>query len=205
MEELRARRRAVSEEKVAPPASGNYLAWRFVPVTEDRASDPAVKAVLDAYDRDVAAANLAYAKANPRACPEAAPGEASFVGTAACAACHPAAQAFWTETGHARAWETLEKAQKQYDLNCVSCHVTGWERPGGACDIGRVEGREDVGCESCHGPGSLHAQAPTQAKLPAQVAERTCLGCHTPENSTAFDYGTYLPKILGPGHGAAAK
>ena len=28
-----------------------------------------------------------------------------------------------------------------------------------------------------------------------------CLECHTPEHSDHFDYGVYLPRILGPGHG----
>ncbi|WP_373046157.1 multiheme c-type cytochrome [Vulgatibacter sp.] len=203
--ELRERRRALAEEKVQPPATGSYLAWQFVPVTEDRAGDHAVKEILASYDRDVAAANLAYAQAHPRACPEPAQGEAVYVGGEACVGCHAAAQAFWKGTGHAHAFETLETIGKQYDLNCISCHVTGWERPGGACDVARVEGRKDVTCESCHGPGSLHAAAPTQVKLPAQVGEQTCKSCHTPENSTAFDYGTYLQKIVGPGHGEKAK
>jgi len=202
VEELQARRRALAEATVEPPATGNYLAWKFVPVTEDRASDPAVKQILADYDRDVAEANLAWAKANPRPCPTAAPGEASFVGGAVCAGCHPAAQAFWQETRHAHAWQTLVSVNKQYDLSCIGCHVTGWEKPGGACDVARTEGRENVTCESCHGPGSLHAAAPAQAKLPAAVPESTCVGCHTPENSTAFDHATYRTKIVGPGHGA---
>lgn len=203
--ELQARRRQLADEPVTPPATGNYLAWRFVPVTQDRPSDPEVKAVLAAYDRDVAQANLARARANPVPCPEAAPGAARFVGGEACAGCHAAATAFWKGTGHARAYETLERIEKQYDLSCIGCHVTGWERPGGVCDVAHVEGRKDVTCESCHGPGSLHVAAPQAAKLPAQVPESTCRSCHTPENSTAFDYATYLPKTLGPGHGQPAQ
>lgn len=203
--ELQARRSALAAEQVQAPATGSYLAWRFVPVTEDRKGDPAVQQVLTAYDRDVAEANLAYAKAHPQACPEAAPGEAHFVGGQTCAGCHAAADAFWKTTAHAHAYATLQKANKAYDLNCIGCHVTGWERPGGACDVAHVAGRENVTCESCHGAGSLHAAAPTRVKLPAQVGENTCRGCHTPENSTAFDFGTYLPKILGPGHGEKVK
>lgn len=203
--ELQVRRTQVADAEVAPPPTGNYLAWRFVPVTEERAADPEVRQVLAAYDRDVAQANLARARANPVPCPEAAPGEASFVGNDTCAACHGPALAFWKTTGHARAWETLVEIEKQYDLACISCHVTGWERPGGVCDVAHTEGRVDVGCESCHGPGSLHVQNPTQARLPAQVPERTCLSCHTPENSSAFHYETYRDRIVGPGHGAPAK
>lgn len=201
-DELRQRRKRLTEAKFEPPSSGNHFNYRFVPVTEDMPSDPKVKALIAAYDKDVAEANLAYALAQGDTCPEPVPGEAIYVGGAACAGCHPAADAFWKTTGHARAYETLEKIHKQYDLACISCHVTGWEKPGGACNVAQVEGRKDVTCESCHGPGSLHAQAPTQVKLPRQVGEATCLGCHTPENSLDFDYPTYLRKILGPGHGA---
>lgn len=204
LDELKARRSALAAAPVERPATGNVLAWRFVPVTEDRKPDPAVQQVLAAYDRDVAEANLAYAKAHPQACPAPAKGEASFVGGQACAGCHAAADAFWKSTAHAHAYATLEKAAKQYDLSCVGCHVTGWEKPGGACDVAQVAGRTNVTCESCHGPGSLHVAAPTKARLPAQVGENTCRGCHTPENSTAFDYATYRPKIVGPGHGAGA-
>lgn len=201
-DELRQRRKSLTEAKVEPPASGNHFSYRFVPVTEDHPSDPAVKALIANYDKDVAEANLAWALAHGDACPEPAPGEATYVGGATCAGCHPAADQFWKTTGHAKAYETLETIHKQYDLECISCHVTGWEEPGGACNVAKVEGRKDVTCESCHGPGSLHVKAPTQAKLPRQVGESTCLGCHTPENSLDFDYPTYLQKILGPGHGA---
>src|SRR5690606_29031718 len=102
-----------------------------------------VGAILAAYDREVGEANLAYAKANPRPCPKPVEGEAVFVGQASCAGCHPAAQAFWETTSHAKAYETLETANKQHDLSCISCHVTGWDRPGGACRIDQVEHRKD--------------------------------------------------------------
>lgn len=201
-DELRERRKSLTAAKVEPPSTGNHFSYRFVPVTQDHPSDPEVKALIAAYDRDVAEANLAWALTHGGGCPEAAPGEATYVGGATCAACHQAADGFWKTTHHAKAYETLEKVHKQYDLECISCHVTGWEKPGGACNVAKVEGRKDVTCESCHGPGSLHVASPTQVKLPRQVGEATCLGCHTPENSLDFDYPSYLQKILGPGHGA---
>lgn len=199
--ELRGRRRALSEAPIEPPATGSYLAWRFVPVTEDLPSNAKVKAILAGYDREVAQANLAFAQAEDKRCVEAAPGEASFVGTASCAGCHQAAHGVWQKTEHGDAYATLEAVNKQYDLSCISCHVTGWDEPGGPCRVDRVEGRKDVGCESCHGPGSLHVAAPLEARLQRQVPEATCKGCHTPEQSSAFDYASYLQRILGPGHG----
>jgi hypothetical protein len=202
--ELQARRQALAEAPLDVPTEGNTLAYRFVSITQDFAAHPQVRALLDGYDREVGEANLAYAKAHPKACPEPATGEASFVGQAACAACHPAAQQFWEGTGHGSAYATLEGVHKQYDLSCVSCHVTGWEQPGGACSVAQVEGRKDVGCESCHGPGSAHVQAPSKANIRTTVQEATCKSCHRPEHSLDFDYATYLQRILGPGHGEGA-
>jgi hypothetical protein len=61
-----------------------------------------------------------------------------------------------------------------------------------------------VGCEACHGPGSAHAAAPSTPGLIARkVAAPTCLGCHTPDQtSSGFDYAAFLGAVVGPGHGA---
>lgn len=203
--ELQARRQALAEAPLDVPSEGNTLAYRFVSITQDFEANPSLRALLDTYDREVAEANLAYAKAHPKTCPEAAEGEASFVGQATCASCHPAAQQFWVGTGHGSAYATLEGVQKQYDLSCISCHVTGWDEPGGPCSVAQVEGRKDVGCESCHGPGSAHVQAPSKANIRTTVQEATCKSCHRPEHSLDFDYATYLQRILGPGHGKDAQ
>ena len=201
LEELLVRKKELEGAAVELPAEGNVIAYRFAPITQDLSPDAEVRQILAAYDREVGEANLAYARENPRPCPEPAVGEATFVGQAACASCHPAAQAFWETTSHAKAYATLEEAHKQYDLSCISCHVTGWDRPGGACQIDKVEGRKDVGCESCHGPGSLHVAAPSKENIALRVSERTCRTCHRPDHSLEFDYATYLSRVLGPGHG----
>ena len=73
----------------------------------------------------------------------------------ACAKCHKPAVEFWKKTVHARAWKTLVEVDKQYHYDCIGCHVTGWEKPGGV-NLATVEkrGLVDVQCETCHGPGS---------------------------------------------------
>ena len=62
------------------------------------------------------------------------------------------AEAFdvWERTSHSRAYHTLEIASKNFNLSCVGCHVTGYQRPGGA-EVVQNDGRRDVQCESCHG------------------------------------------------------
>src|SRR5690606_9770420 len=201
IEERRERKGELEKASGELPAEGNQLGYRFAAITQDLEPHAEVRKILADYDREVSEANLAFARENPRPCPEPAAGEATFVGQATCAACHPAAQAFWETTSHAKAYATLEEAHKQYDLSCISCHVTGGDRPGGACQIGKVEGRKDVGCESCPGPGSLHAAAPSKENIELGVPEQTCRSCHRPDHSLEFDYATYLSRILGPGHG----
>jgi hypothetical protein len=107
--------------------------------------------------------------------------------------------------GHARAYATLEAVQKQYRLDCVACHVIGFQQAGGVCRVDQVAGRQNVGCENCHGPGSIHVVDRTRKTvLRPRPGPSLCVGCHTPENSIHFDFATYLPRVLGPGHGAPA-
>jgi hypothetical protein len=148
--------------------------------------------------------NLEWARTQGQDCPAPAKGQAAFVGSAACADCHADTVPVWEASKHHHAWETLEEQGKQFHLNCTGCHVTGWEQPGGVCRLDKVAGREDVGCESCHGPGSLHVEDPSPETITGKPGEKVCVTCHNPENSPHFDFATYLPKVLGPGHGQPA-
>jgi len=145
--------------------------------------------------------NLEWARAHGQDCPAPAKGQAAFVGNAACAECHAESFPVWDASKHHQAWKTLEEVGKQYHLNCTGCHVTGWEKPGGVCRLDKVAGRENVGCESCHGPGSLHVEDPSSDNVIAKPGQAVCVTCHNRENSPHFDFATYLPKVLGPGHG----
>jgi hypothetical protein len=178
---------------------------RFVPVEAALPEDPAVQKIIADYDRDVALLNLAWAREHGEPCPPAAKDEAAYVGNEACRSCHPAPFAVYEKTGHARAYATLESVQKQYRLDCVACHVIGFQQAGGVCRVDQVEGRKNVGCENCHGPGSLHvADGTGRTVLRPRPGPSVCVGCHTAENSIHFDYAKYLPRVLGPGHGMPA-
>ena len=200
-DELAARKQALLTAPPEPAASVNGFTLRFIPLESNLPSHPDAQALVAAYDADVGKMNLAWAKEHGQDCPRPPKGKAGFVGNEPCRTCHEDAFPMWEKTKHSHAWETLEGMGKQFHLNCVSCHVTGWEQPGGVCRLDKVAGREDVGCEGCHGPGSLHADGPTKDNILAAPGEALCVTCHNPENSPHFDFATYLPRILGPGHG----
>jgi len=211
--ELEERKRALLAAPLPQPAPGTKWAQAtFVPLTKELGADADAQKLVDAYDQKVTELNLAEARRQPESCPPPAPGERSFVGVNGCARCHEDATAFWTETKHARAYQTLVTVKKQFSLDCIQCHVTGWQQPTGVCRIDRTQvggpgvdgrgvGRQDVQCENCHGPGSEHVKDGTGAFIQLQVPASSCIRCHEAANSPHFDDAKYRPYIVGPGHG----
>jgi hypothetical protein len=167
--------------------------------------DDAGKAALAGYDQRVADGNkkrFAGVKAPP-----VPKGGAGYAGIEACVDCHEEAVEFWKTTVHANAYETLVDDNKQFDLSCVSCHVTGFRQPGGS-EVVENAGLIDVQCETCHGPSSLHVEdgGEKAGLTKLQAPQELCATeCHTPEHSDTFDYEAYLRDILGPGHGEKAR
>ncbi|MET0387655.1 MAG: multiheme c-type cytochrome [Polyangiales bacterium] len=185
----------------APAASGNAFSARYEPLTSDMTGDPQIGGVVDAYDARVNEHNrIAFADVRPVPAPEGAP---HYVGSAACQTCHAPAYSWWTQHQHGRAYTTLERVHKQFNLSCAGCHVTGYGKPGGATLV-HNEGLIHVGCESCHGPGSQHALSPSVSshKLTASPGEAICKQCHTPEHSDLFEYESYVARLRAKGHGA---
>ncbi|MCB9760451.1 MAG: hypothetical protein H6739_11485 [Alphaproteobacteria bacterium] len=121
----------------------------------------------------------------------------AFVGSNFCQGCHLSEHQQWASTGHANAWAALQKAQRQMDDDCFSCHVTGAFHPEGPQKPAQVGALVNVGCEACHGPGGQHTKAPTEHPMKAEVSVKTCTLCHDGEQDGGrFDYDAYLPKVL---------
>jgi 2',3'-cyclic-nucleotide 2'-phosphodiesterase (5'-nucleotidase family) len=190
----------LAREATARIPKGNAFDARFEQLTSDQPGDKPIASVVDAYDARVNEHNRsALADVAP---PPPQPGAAHYVGAAKCQSCHAAAYAWWTHQAHGHAYTTLETVHKQFNLSCVGCHVTGYAQPGGSTVVQNA-GLTHVGCESCHGPGSLHVAGKISAitKLPS---EQTCKQCHTPEHSDLFEYATYAARLRAPGHGQPA-
>jgi hypothetical protein len=148
-----------------------------------------------------------------------------YVGSEKCQSCHQHAYKVWEKSEHARAYKTLVDAKnpslRQYDGECVKCHTVGFGYKTGFQDektpppsIADLKG---VGCESCHGPASLHVAKPHNVQYsqalnkfkyrgngPEPAAANVqrmnhmgdfCQKCHDMENDNHFAINKAWPKI----------
>lgn len=137
-----------------------------------------------------------------------------LVGAPKCKGCHKAKTGdqwkIWTESAHARAFETLASEQAagiaaelgigdpQQEPACLKCHTTraslGETVP--LSESGSYADSEGVGCEACHGPGSEYKakqvmtdpQAARAAGMLMRKTAEACGACHNPESPTFVDF-----------------
>ncbi len=148
-----------------------------------------------------AAVAFAFALATPVTPTAEGQEGAKYVGTGKCKTCHKDEHVAWSEMKHSKAWESLNAEQRatgkdEKDRACVSCHTTGYGKPGGFESEEKTPKRVNVGCESCHGPGSLHFETmfaamdedtpPADKKISKSVG---CTQCHNPHISYKKKYG----------------
>jgi len=124
------------------------------------------------------------------------PEDLSFTGNDVCAVCHNEIFKRWETTPHASAYETLLKAEHEYDPECLQCHTIGLSYFTGFETIETTPEMKGVGCESCHGPGSNHKE--TQSKDYGKTDIEICETCHESEHSPNFQYEEYWKKIMHP-------
>ncbi len=202
--EALARRVRELEDAPPPPPPEKHLRFTTVALSKRMSEHEQVAKRVRAYNQTLCELSARATAELP--CPEAPQGSAVYVGSEACGACHSSALQQWKTTKHAHAVKTLEDAGKFCDLGCIGCHTVGFNAPGGFCSPQKVGPYKEVGCEMCHGPGSLHiqkggAKVGVGPKFQRDPGEQVCLGCHTKEHSDLFDFAKYRPRILGPGHG----
>lgn len=98
------------------------------------------------------------------------------------------------QSNHARAYATLQKVRQENNSECLDCHVTGFGRATGFVDMFSTPRLKGVQCESCHGPGSLHAARPA-AGYGRWATPAGCTICHTWERSLNFEMSSYWVRI----------
>ncbi len=107
--------------------------------------------------------------------------DANYVGAQQCALCHVTTHAKWSETAHARAFDTLKQIGQHENSQCLPCHTVGYGQPNGFNNEADDSALEGVQCENCHGPGGNHAGNPFDpSTLPiVTIDAAVCGGCHT--------------------------
>lgn len=145
-----------------------------------------------------------------------------YIGADKCKMCHvkPATGEqynIWAKGPHAGAMKTLatdaakaiatEKgiADPTTDAACTKCHSTVASVESNLIATAKVE--EGVGCESCHGPGSMYKGASIMKNREQALSkgmiipdESTCKACHNEESPTykGFNYQEMAAKIAHP-------
>ena len=120
-------------------------------------------------------------------------GARAFLTGDTCEPCHAEEHEIWSLSGHAHAYQTLRNVKQDFNPECVKCHVTGFNAPGGFVN-GRVTPQlTNVQCEACHGDATGHPENPE--KPYGDTPPRTCFVCHTEENSPDFVFFPYWNKI----------
>ena len=170
-------------------------------VTDQIPQHPEIAALATAYRDEVRGAKLAID--DPASLQgDRVPGvktTASYVGTQACVSCHASAAKTWHDSGHARAFATLVARGADADPNCIGCHTVGFGAPSGYRREFKRERLVDVGCESCHGPGSQHVAERTAGGDATfhfrKVGSGDCQKCHHGEFSRPFDFEKFWPLV----------
>jgi hypothetical protein len=183
--------------------------FRMVPLELKLGESDEMKQLMASYQDQLQQAGLSGLGIKPAAHPTGR----TFVGSQTCGDCHTKAYAIWLKTPHAKALETLEKLKpaRNFDPECLSCHVTGWEPQkfypfqGGYTSLDKTPQLAHNGCENCHGPGSAHIaaenggsdaeKAKNRALMRAARSADTCIQCHDADNSLKFDFDKYWPKV----------
>jgi hypothetical protein len=124
--------------------------------------------------------------------------EPHYVGMESCKECHAKIYEFVKGTAHTGAYETLRKNERQFEPACISCHTTGYRKPGGFTNVLTATNLLGVQCETCHGPGSLHVTDDKKYKMEFLVASADCVTCHNPDNDDNFVWDEKLKKIKCP-------
>jgi len=198
LEKLRIQKTKLEADQ--PQVDGSFFRYSTVEVREGLGSDKPVADRMLAYYKRVNAYNKeAFADRKPQPVEK---GQAGYIGVEACTECHDEERKVWDGTAHAHAYPTLQEDFKEYNLDCVSCHVTGYDKPGGST-VTFNDKLQNVQCEECHGPGSLHAKDPNKKGLILVKPEpQSCVSqCHHPPHVEGFDAKEKMKLILGPGHG----
>ena len=155
---------------------------------------------------------------------QAVAGDSELVGVTKCKTCHKKKTGdqykIWQDSAHSKAFETLATAEAkkiaeekglgdpQKAEECLACHATH-AFVGRDVVVGtKYADAEGVGCEACHGPGSVYKKKsimkdPEAARAAGMLSDKTveaCQKCHNEKSPTfkAFDFEKQWALIAHP-------
>lgn len=128
--------------------------------------------------------------------------EAVYIGAEACEPCHQDQYAsFQKNSSKAKSWKSvakmLPKLTQAEQKTCFACHTTGYGRKGGFESYAATPHLANVSCESCHGPGSLHAESGDKADIRRTPDIAACITCHNADRIQNFNF---KPMLYHGGH-----
>jgi len=129
-------------------------------------------------------------------------GGSRFVGSSACAACHPEEYKSYLKyarkaNSYAGVAKMRPKLTPEEYQGCLGCHSTGYGEPGGFRSEEETPELKNAGCEVCHGPGGRHVVTADAADIGGRLSRQVCERCHSQERVEAFQF---KPLIYGGAH-----
>ena len=192
-----------------------HVRYQRVPLDSRFEASHDMKMLMVAYQDQIKALGFAGLGVRPVPQPQKQ-SNGNFTASNKCETCHEESYKIWKKSFHSKAYDTLVKLDppRNFDPECVSCHVVGWNPTRFFPYEGGFESQEktpkltDVGCDSCHGPGEKHIAAESGSnealmekyrkavRLTKADAEKFfCVSCHDGDNSPQFQFKTYWPLV----------
>ncbi len=111
-----------------------------------------------------------------------------YIGSEKCEECHKARYKSWQENSRkARSWESVDRMKSGLTTEeregCLQCHTTGYKLETGFVSEEKTPGLKNVGCEACHGPGTLHTETMEKAHIVKTPTIELCAKCHEQKDS----------------------
>lgn len=122
-----------------------------------------------------------------------------YAGSLSCKECHE--KQYERYEKYSRKSHSFEAVLKMSDgltdeekENCYKCHTTGYGEKTGFVSLEETPDLANVGCEACHGPGTLHTQTMDMAHIVKTVTIDVCEKCHNnPDYPVeSFRYGKVI-------------
>ncbi len=126
----------------------------------------------------------------------------SYVGKEVCKGCHEKEyKSFIAYSKKNSSFKSIALRRKKLTdeefKTCLSCHTTGYGKPGGFKSEAETPDMKDLNCEACHGPGSEHAKSGNPKDLKGKMTAGDCETCHNADRVATFNY---KPLIYGGAH-----